>query len=346
MDKKQKIEKLKEYVKPGNTFCPFLFLHYFVDTDKKSKFCCLDIDSISNSVVDYNDSIYVEARDNILNNKKLTQCTKCYDSEEKNIISLRQKTILDDIIEMDRVEILFDQIEKHNQGLDIQPLWYDLRISNNCNLSCIMCGPQYSSTWAKKLGIEHKHLSFDPDIKISPNTYKIQLAGGEPFMIKKFSNFLEKINNLNCEIIVNTNATIINQTLLDQLKRFKNTTIVISVDGYGELNEKIRTGTIWSTVVKNIKIFQKENFNLLVNTCVQKDNINHLYELGVWLEGIGIDDWMLSRLFNPVELKWENQDNIDIENLKQTLKLKSIQRNNISISFLENAINSQKNNCA
>ena len=340
MNKQEKIDKLTEYKKSGNTFCPAIFLHCFVDTDKTSKLCCLDLNSLDDRLLDYNDPLYKQARQKSLNNEKINQCYKCYDSESQGITSLRQRTI-DDIVVNNREDVLFENVEKFQNNTDIMPQWYDLRISNNCNLKCIMCGPQYSSTWAEDEGVPTKHLSFDPDIAISPNTYKMQLAGGEPFMIKKFVSLLERIENLDCEITVNTNATIVTQGLLDQLKRFKNTLIILSIDGYAELNEKIRAKSKWSDIEKNIKIFQEQGFNLLVNTVVQRDNVNHLSKLGNYLEHIGIDDWMLSRLFNPDNLRWEKQSNINYNNIEQTLDMYAIQRNEISVSILETILSTR-----
>ena len=341
--KQQKLEKLKEYKKSGNTFCPAIFLHRFVDTDKTSKLCCLDLNSLDNRLLDYNDPLYKQARHKSLNNEKIDQCHKCYESESQGIISLRQRSI-EDIIVNNREDILFDNVEKFENGRDILPLWHDLRISNNCNLKCIMCGPQYSSTWADEEGIANKHLSFDADIEISPNTYKMQLAGGEPFMIKKFVGLLERIENTDCEVTVNTNATIVTRGLLDQLKRFKNTLIILSLDGYGELNEQIREKSKWKEIDKNIKIFQDNGFNLLVNTVVQRDNVNKLSKLGEYLESVNIDDWMLSRLFNPEHLRWEKQTSIDYDDVEKTLSMYAIQRNEISVTTLETILSTRNNN--
>jgi sulfatase maturation enzyme AslB (radical SAM superfamily) len=334
------INKLKEYKQSGQTFCPYLFLHYHLDTDKATKVCCHATSSINGGTIEFDSSIYNNLRKKILNNEPLSFCNRCYEAEEQGFTSLRQRCI-DDVVTSNKEDLLVDQIEKIQAGTRIQPYWYDLRISNNCNLSCVMCGPQYSSTWAKQLNEEAAHLLYEPDVNISADTYKIQLAGGEPFMIKKFARMLSEISNTDCQIIVNTNATIVTKPLLDQLKRFKSVSIVVSIDGYSELNDQIRRGSNWKTVVKNIKMFMELGFNVLVNTVLQRDNINHLYQLGIFLESIGIDDWIISPLFTPENLQWKQQKNIIYKKIEKTLELHSVKRNENSSTLLQHILKEQ-----
>lgn len=331
---------LEQHRESGQTFCPYLFLHYHLDTDKATKLCCHATDSINGRHIDFDSSIYNNLRQKMLNGEKLRYCEKCYSAENDGYTSLRQRCI-DDITTLDKTNILFDQLNNYNNGNAIKPLWYDLRISNNCNLSCQMCGPQYSSTWAKIANEENPHLLYEPTVEINQNAYKIQLAGGEPFMIKKFAKMLADVKNTDCEIIVNTNATIVTKPLLDQLKRFKTVMIVVSLDGYGKINDQIRTGSNWNTVVNNINLFIGLGFSVLVNTVLQKDNVNHLHELGLFLESLGIDDWIISPLFAPNKFTWQQQKNIDYENVANTARLHSVRRNENSLSLLQHILKNQ-----
>lgn len=330
-------EKLKEYRESGQTFCPYLFLHYHLDTDKASKLCCHATESITKDQLDFMDPQYNELRDKTLNGERLPSCARCYEAEDNGFTSLRQRCI-DDVEAVHKHDFLIDQVNKYKDGIRIEPVWYDLRISNNCNLSCIMCGPIYSSQWAKEIGQEDTHLRFEPDVEISPETYKIQLVGGEPFMIKKYSKMLAGIENTECEIIVNTNATIVTKPLLDQLKRFKNVHIVVSIDGPGGINTMIRKGSNWKTIKQNVKLFQDCGFDVLVNSVVQKDNINYIYELGTALEEMGIDDWIVSPLFVPEELKWEQQKNINYDGIEKAIELHSVKRNENSLTLLQHIL--------
>lgn len=327
MSNSDKLENLRQ---SGQTFCPYLFLHYHLDTDKASKLCCHATYSINEKQIGFNDPAYNILRTKTLTGERLRSCNRCYEAEDNGFTSLRQQCI-DDVEEMDKTDVLFDQVDKFQNHQPIDPLWYDLRLSNNCNLTCIMCGPLYSSTWAKKANQEDVYLTHESDVDISPNAYKIQLAGGEPFMIKKFSGMLSKVENLNCEILVNTNATIVTEPLLNQLKRFTSVSMIVSIDGYGQVNDRIRQGSNWNTIVKNIKLFQDSGFNVHINTVLQRDNINHMYDLGTFLESLSIEKWIISPLFGPDELRWENQKNINYNNLKRTAELEIVKRNGLTL---------------
>lgn len=327
-------DRLKKHKAAGKSFCPYLFLHYHADTDKKSKVCCHSTRPLADELIDFNHSEYQKIRQKILDGKRIKYCSKCYEAEDQGFVSLRQRTI-DDVVESNKTKELFDNVDQFIENKPIEPLWYDLRISNNCNLSCRMCGPKYSSTWAQLTGDENTHLGFEPEIEISPDAYKIQLAGGEPFMIKRFASMLEKIKNTECEIVVNTNGTIVTDALFNQLCRFKTVQIVLSLDGYGDLNNYIRRGSNWNAIVNNIKLFQQAGFNLLVNTVVQRDNVSYLGQLGDFLQSVNINDWLLSNLFEPDEFRWEHCDNIDFDDVRKTLNMFAVQRNQISVSLLE-----------
>lgn len=330
-------DKLKEYRESGQTFCPYLFLHYHSDTDKATKLCCHTTRSVNGRQIPFDGSIYNSLRKKMMDGERLNYCTRCYEAEDNGFTSLRQRCI-DDIVTANRSDLLMSQVEKYDAGEKIMPLWYDLRISNNCNLTCIMCGPQYSSAWAKEKGEEDSHLLYEPDIEINKDTFKIQLAGGEPFMIKKFARMLSEIENTDCDIVVNTNATIVTKPLFDQLKRFKNVWIVVSIDGFRELNEKIRRGSTWSLVEKHIDLFIESGFHVLVNTVLQKDNVNTLSDLGRFLESKGIDDWIISPMFTPAELQWHNNENVNFDDVETTLNMHAVQRNENSKTLLEHVL--------
>ena len=67
-------------------------------------------------------------------------------------------------------------------------------------------------------------------------------------MIKSFSPVLNSIENTDCEIQVNTNATIPTEHLLSALERFRDVTFILSIDGTGSTIEKIRTLCDWNII--------------------------------------------------------------------------------------------------
>ena len=270
----------RKHLKFGASLCAYPFIHKHINTKKQCKLCCHSEEPLASD--DFNGSEMTAIREKMRNGERISNCDVCYRLEDRGMISARQKSLKEFGHQID-----FEQDE-------YTPYWYDLRISNLCNLSCQMCGPEASSMLAKAQGVDDAFLSFEPEIEINPETVRLYLAGGEPFLIKRFVDVLDAVDNPYCEVVINTNATYVNPKIVDALRRFKNVALMISLDGYGAVNDRIRLGSKWGEIDKNLTRFRELNYTLHVNTVVQKDNINNLAELGNYLLTKHIDTWTLS----------------------------------------------------
>ena len=318
---------IKKTFEFGNTFCVYPFIHRHVNTKKEELPCCYT------SSPDTGVSL-ADIRTLMLDNKEVGSCKGCYNLESSKKISLRQKALRDFLPHIDEIELA---IEKHTNGETPEPIWYDLRTSNLCNLECQTCNWESSSSIAAKEKRDDIHLRWESDIKISPNVKRIYLAGGEPFLNKGFSNQLSQITNTDCEIIINTNATILTDHMLKALDRFTNINFTISIDGFGELNDKIRINSKWNDIISNLNILAdryggKSIFH--VNTVVQRDNINELLALGQWISSFGIPKWTLIELRNPEQYRYIHATNIKIP--PALLSLDIINSNPENVFFLKN----------
>jgi len=281
--------KLKDVLKFENSFCVLPFIHEHIDLNNERKVCCISNDTITKTRQE-------EIRQIMLNNKPVPECVKCLEQEKIKTFSERQIN------------------NKHwlkNHSIDFNnptTLSYDLRYSNLCNLRCQTCNAKSSSEWARFLGQEEIYKTIEPsDYKISNNAERIYLAGGEPFMIKSFSKMLAKLENKDCEIVINTNATILTDHMLNALDSFTNICFVLSIDGTKDTIELIRTLCSWDMIQKNIQILRDRfNPNFMVNTVVQKDNLDNIPELAEWIDNQEISIWHTTILTEPVKHKFQN----------------------------------------
>jgi len=296
---------LKDQLKFGKTFCPLPFISYHADVANQRKLCC-----VSNKVV--SEERVTEIRSDLLADKKVVECTYCYNKEAMNLISRRQLHLKDWLKHKDDI---LDAIESHSNGLLPEYIDYDLRYSNLCNLECQTCSPRFSSSIAQREGKINIFLQYEPDLPINKFVKRIYLAGGEPFLIKSFSRLLNQIENTDCEIIINTNATILTDSMLLALDKFNNINFTVSIDGVGELNDKIRKNSRWDDIEANLKILA-DRYNgysgMLINTVVQKDNVNYLLEIGKWIENKQIPLWKLTLLTEPEKFHFSLNDNIQV----------------------------------
>jgi len=163
----------------------------------------------------------------------------------------------------------------------------DLRLSNLCNLGCVMYGPKNSSligketeeALAKDLPTqEHFHNQYkgtvnlnlinpysdddiDEIIDIIPKDARIYCTGGEPSLVKKTTRLLEVLleKGYNDSVILqfNSNFQALNQKWYDLLSQFKGD-MLPSLDGVGRTAEYVRYPCDWERVDHNIREFVKQ----------------------------------------------------------------------------------------
>jgi sulfatase maturation enzyme AslB (radical SAM superfamily) len=313
---------LKDKLRYGKTFCVYPFVHYYTDVKKDRYVCCYALDKTD-------DSDIVKMRKDMLADVPVPTCSKCYKQEESQIISNRQLAIRDFLNIEDKVN---QSIDHFLNGEPVEPISYDLRYSNLCNLECQICNSTVSSSIAKTQGKEVVFFSYEPDLKVNPNTSRIYLAGGEPFLIKKYVKVLESIENLDCEVVINTNATVLTENMLSVLDKFNNVSFTVSIDGYGELNDRLRKNSKWDSIVDNVKtLINRYGNRIQINTVIQRDNVNHLLPLGKWIESMGITIWTLSELNNQGEHYYKNCQDITIPDELFKLSVVSTSIKNIKL---------------
>ena len=307
----------------GETFCLYPFVHHHLTTSKDRKLCCISPHTVDQQRMS-------EVRNLILDGQKVPECETCYKTENVKRFSRRQYALKDFRHLQSKIQ---KNVNDHMEGKIPVPFDYDLRYSHLCNLECQTCNADDSSSIALSQNKEVAFLKWEPSLEINSAAERVYLAGGEPFLIKSFAIVLSKIENKNCEIVINTNGTVLTNFLLTELDKFTNVSFYVSIDGYKNLNEHIRKNSSWDDIVKNLKIlsdryggYKKIN----VNTVVQKDNVNNLFELGQWLEYLDINNWKLTMCYYPEEFHYSKQK-IIFDRRLYTLKLIKSNFNNFQI---------------
>jgi sulfatase maturation enzyme AslB (radical SAM superfamily) len=93
---------------------------------------------------------------------------------------------------------------------------------------------------------------------------EIEFAGGEPFLISDYFTLIKefkRVKNYNVKIRFHTNASSLyckGEYIPNLLKEFKNVTIMLSIDGYGEVNDYTRKGSIYEKIVANVTALHRE----------------------------------------------------------------------------------------
>ena len=227
-----------------------------------------------------------EVRKNMLSGDWSQECGRCQQEEAAGLNSRRQ-------YELDNwKEFTIDKAIKVTQadgtvnGSKLE--YYDLRFGNLCNLACRMCGPTDSHTWYEQWTDYHDSTEYsdthgmvklirnekgrlttsDYDWHDSetfwqqleeniPNIKHVYMAGGEPMMIERHYEFLQKCIDMNHSkkmiLEYNTNMSSLPNRVLDMWTEFKQVRVGASIDGIEETLEYQRWPLKWTQAYKNLK---------------------------------------------------------------------------------------------
>jgi len=225
----------------------------------------------------YNSQKLRDMRVRMLSGIKLDACSGCYRREVLGYESFRQWK--------NKQYATFDYSKTDEKGY--YPFkgfkYFELKISNLCNLKCRICNSGSSTGWYKDEGIIGTEQncfkdsnSLIAEFKKHENSIDLMyFFGGEPFLIKQHYDLLDYLYNnkkFNIEIHYSTNLTVMNNKILDcleKLKHFKKVVIIGSLDGEGKKFEFLRKNSSWNLVENNIKTFSNftEDFYLMPSLC-------------------------------------------------------------------------------
>jgi len=229
-------------------------------------------------------------RKEMLEGKKPACCSGCYDIEANGGISRR-----------------LNENKRWKNITKPKVEFLDLRVSNLCNLKCLMCYPDSSSAlmsdykeWTKKYDFiidnpcdKELFQWFNEEaieqLLVHKKDFKyLYINGGEPFIMPLQWKFLERLieegvsNNI--KLSYNTNCTTYDEKFSDYWKYFKEVRLGLSVDAVGDKNKFIRHPSNWETTNRNVLNLINNKFISHINiTCsIQWLNAPFLEEFYDW----------------------------------------------------------------
>jgi len=159
------------------------------------------------------------------------------------------------------------------------PVIMEFELSNRCNLECIMCDANLSSSIMRKTVNKSQHEDIYDDRFVEqlrdfiPHLCMAEFTGGDPFLIDIYYKIWDLIIDLNpkCDILITTNANTMNARIVNLMAKTKKIHFNISIDAVTkEKYEAIRVNGKFENAVRNIDIFNayckknKTSLNLLV----------------------------------------------------------------------------------
>ena len=280
-----------------NVFCPLVTNNIELTTQGEMTPCCISskrfcvdgqkANAYTNSITEViNSSDRQEWIDNFQEHFQ-TDCKQCYEVELSGGESKRIREI---------------NLWRDNLGFKPKTLQsIDLKMGNTCNLACAICGSHSSSKWGsidKQFGIAYTPAQrwqdtdeFWEELNLhADNLKRVELAGGEPFMIKKQKILIEFLVERdlakNIEITWFTNCTIWPEELVKYFKEFKLVRIMLSLDNTDEKFEFQRYPAKWDETYeifnKFIDIRDKGLCQVEISHSISALNIHALPEFHDW----------------------------------------------------------------
>ena len=214
------------------------------------------------------------------------------------------------------------------------PAMLDFEISNTCNLECVMCtGENSSSIRTNRENLSCLSPIYDNNFikqleEFIPHIKEARFTGGEPFLIKMYYEIWELIIRLNpkANITILTNSTILNEKIKDLLDK-GNFTIAVSIDSFTKSTyEKIRQNASFDSVVENMKYFYeytiKHNKPFFINLCPMPYNWKEIPDIIKICNSKSIKLIFHTIVFPPKESLWalSSKELVEISNFYENFE--------------------------
>ena len=235
-------------------------------------------------------------------------CEYCFKIEDAGGFSDRQH-------HLNFKDITPSELNVNPTATNVIPRILEVYFNNTCNLSCLYCGPYFSTKWEseyKKYGAFDNSNTLNRDHEWKNNSEydqmvvlfwewmrenshelrKFHILGGEPFFQPEFINCLdhfEEYPNPECEFVIISNLMVDDNRMDYYIERFnrliskrklKGLQITGSLDCWGPHAEYIRTGLDLAQWQRNFeKLLQFKWIRLQINHAVCGLSIKYMPEL-------------------------------------------------------------------
>ena len=231
-------------------------------------------------------------RQQFIKGERPAECKMCWDDEAAGIYSLRKQ--LNDLNDGTQINLKTPKLSS-----------LVLKLSNKCNCACRICSFWLSSLWQTEIEKSNRwdtkntwfaqqnakdKITEDnwEDWKLHLGTInRLFIYGGEPlinFEVLRMLNYLVD-NNLskNITLILNTNATVINNDIFNIFNQFKEVMCYYSIDDIFNRYNYQRWPAKFSNVISDLTelhdSYERTTVNISLYTSISIFNILHLNEI-------------------------------------------------------------------
>jgi sulfatase maturation enzyme AslB (radical SAM superfamily) len=307
-----------------STFCSSPWLHMRITHNGTYDYCRWGHNSaskfnISNThPIDFFQKHMKPVRDALLAGESIPECNACYQMEQHEKVSGRQRQLL-------KIGVRPEQFEKTLASspwvktfvadeFTQTPQDWQVDLGNYCNSACVFCSPVSSS----KLATEHFKLGLIPQLPpepwtnrpeliqrfvdtltVSSNIQYIHFIGGETLITPAFKTILVALIQAGLHrtatIGLTTNLFVWRQDIVELLQQFQGVNLGMSVEAFAPVNDYVRWPSTLDTVIDNtnrwIKIATQHNWHMqfrITPTVLSISNLLSVYDMA-WQHNIAVE---------------------------------------------------------
>ena len=125
---------------------------------------------------------------------------------------------------------------------------------------------------------------------------RLYLWGGEPLLYSRFHELCQLLKKAKRWTTICTNGLLVDWALDDLMEISEHTVLLISLDGFAEINDGIRGKGTFRQVISNIGLLREKGYPGEISVCTVMSNamIGHLYEFCAFMETLPINTLYLS----------------------------------------------------
>ncbi len=193
------------------------------------------------------------------------------------------------------------------------PLGATLELTPVCNFSCKMCyvrkTPQQLRCEGKELIDHRRWLELAQQMKQAGTLY-ILLTGGEPFLYPHFRELYEALHDMGFLLSINTNASMIDETVMQWLKQRAPTRMNVTL--YGASRETY--GRIcanpdgYDRAVQAILWLKEAGIPVVINGSMIPENADDLEKIMQFGKSLDLNTRISTYMFPPVRRQAEDTD--------------------------------------
>lgn len=196
------------------------------------------------------------------------------------------------------VEYLFRPIE----SIDFEDIFHvQWHITDRCNLRCKHCyqmdyTPSFDNSYEENIGVFEKLQEYTNK---RGKRLEISITGGEPLLEEKLFQFIEYIKEKvpDIRIFLLTNGTLLNEDIIEKIKKNELTGVQISLDGSDALtHDKIRGKGSFDKACNAITCLVDKKIYTSVHTVLQTENIDDIDNMVFLCDKLHVSRLTFSRL--------------------------------------------------